>query len=69
MTSKESVTAASIADALYTAHEEGFSGYEDVLRRMQDDDMLGRDLTFAERGFVRGWFSMPPEVSETERCA
>ncbi len=58
-----------LATAAYVAETEGLIGYENVLRRIQDEDLLGRDCTRAERNTLRAWFGLGREVSETEQCA
>ena len=50
-----------------TAYQE--ARYERILLRVQNPDMLGRDLTRDERNQVRAWVGLSREVSETEQCA
>ena len=69
MTSKEAVTNRLISNAVFAANTSGIDTYEDVIQRIQDRDMLNRDLTRSERNMVRGWYGLPREVSETEQCA
>lgn len=52
----------------YARRVEGLTEHADIERRIQDEDMLGRDLTRRERNMVRSWFGLPAEVTETEQC-
>ncbi len=67
--SKEIVTNYNVSSAVSAAKREGLTEHADIECRIQDEDMLGRDLSRRERNMVRSWFDLPAEITETDRCA